>query len=143
LRINDSKIKEITPYIIDCMCLRLKEKEALSYLKDRGFNIGQATLYRLKKEVKESAYSRLNSIGSQEFLTQHIERIDTLKTIHNELWANYHLEKVPTKKANILMQIAEVQQYLSSYYDSTQYVMQQAARHKQQESKKEVNNNNQ
>jgi isochorismate hydrolase len=30
------------------------------------------------------------------------------------------------------MQIAEMQQYLSSYYDSTQYVMQQAAKQKQQ-----------
>ena len=137
------KIEEITSYIIECKCLRLHEKEALSYLRDHGFKISAAQYYKLKKEVKESAHTRLNLIGSDEFLTQHIERIDTLKTIHNELWANYHLEKVPTKKANILMQIAEIQQYLSSYYDSTQYVMQQAARHKLQESKKEVNNSNQ
>ena len=132
------KIEEITSYIIECKCLRLHEKEALSYLRDHGFKISAAQYYKLKKEVKESSHERLNLIGSQEFLTQHIERIDTLKTIHNELWGLYHLEKLPTKKANILMQIAEVQQYLSSYYDSTQYVMQQAARHKQE---KEVNNN--
>jgi hypothetical protein len=35
------------------------------------------------------------------------------------------------------MNIAEIQQYLFSYYDSTQYVMQQSARINK---KKEVNN---
>ncbi|HEX7179403.1 MAG TPA: hypothetical protein VF220_06720 [Nitrososphaeraceae archaeon] len=58
--------------------------------------------------------------------------MDTIKTVHNELWEQYKRETNPTKKANILMQIAEMQQYLSSYYDSTQYVMQQAAKQKQQ-----------
>jgi len=118
--------------------MRFTEKEALDYLEQKGFNISSRTYYRLKKEIQDSSHERLNLIGSEEFLTQHIERLDTLKTIHNELWANYHLEQNPTKKSNILMQIAELQQYLSSYYDSTQYVMQQAAKHKQVN--KEVNN---
>jgi hypothetical protein len=52
--------------------------------------------------------------------------LDNLKTIEKELWNNYHLQKDPTKRANILMQIAELQTYLSSYYDSTWYVLQQA-----------------
>ena len=137
---NDSNNKEICPFIIDCICMRLHEQEALSYLEQKGFEISSRTYYRLKKEIEESSHERLNLIGSSEFLTQHIERLDTLKTIHNELWANYHLEKLPTKRANILMQIAEIQQYLSSYYDSTQYVMQQAAKHKQEEKKQEVSN---
>jgi hypothetical protein len=57
---------------------------------------------------------------------QHLERIDMLKTIQKQLWFNYHLEKNPTKRADILMKIAELQTYLSSYYDSTRYVLQQA-----------------
>ena len=130
MRINESKTVGIEPYIIECICLRLKEKEALTYLKDRGIKISPATFYRLKNEVKDTTNTRLNLIASEEFLSQHITRIDTLKTIESELFANYHLEKNPTKKANILMQIAEIQQYLSSYFDSTQYVMQQAAKHK-------------
>jgi hypothetical protein len=82
-------------------------------------------LYRIKTEIKESTNERLNLIASSEFLDQHIERIDTLKTIQKELWHNYHLEHNPSKKASILMQIAELQTYLSSYYDSTRYVLQQ------------------
>ena len=127
------KIEEISSYIIDCIVLRLHEKEALSYLKDKGFKISAAQYYKLKKQIQESGHQRLNKIGSDEFILQHLVRIDTLKTIENELWSNYKVEKLPTKKANILMQIADIQQYLSSYYDSTQYVMQQAVRHKQEQ----------
>jgi hypothetical protein len=105
----------------------LKEKESLSYLSDRGFSISAAELYRLKNEVKDNTQQRLNKLP-QEFLSQHLERIETLKTIHNELWNVYHIETNPTKKANILMQLAELQQYLSSYHDSTRYVLEQAAK---------------
>jgi hypothetical protein len=128
LNIND---REIFPYIINCMCLNFSEKESLQYLYDKGFKIGPATYYRLKHEVKESTNERLNLIASKEFLTQQIERIDTLRTILKEMWANYRLEKNPFKKVQILEKIEENQLYLSSYYDSTRYVLEQAAKAKQ------------
>ena len=125
LQAND-RDRELISHVIYCTCMRLKEKEALTYLKDKGHNIGAATYYRIKKEIQDTTRERLNLVASEEFLTQHIQRIEMLKTIQNELWSNYHLEKNPTKRADILMEIAELQQYLSSFYDSTQYVMQQA-----------------
>ena len=125
LQAND-RDRELIAHVIYCSCMRLKEKEALTYLKDKGYSIGAATYYRIKKEIQDTTRERLNLVASEEFLSQHIERIDMLKTIQNELWSNYHLEKNPTKRADILMEIAELQQYLSSFYDSTQYVMQQA-----------------
>jgi hypothetical protein len=125
---NESKTAGIEPYIIEVICLRLHEQEALSYLEDRGYKISAAELYRLKNEVKNSTNRRLNFVASEEFLSQHLERIDTLKTIEGELWNNYHAETNPTKKSNILMQIAELQQLLAAFYDSTQYIMTQAAR---------------
>lgn len=136
MRRKESKTTGIEPYIIECMCLNISEKESLSYLKDRGYSISSAEFYRIKNEVKENTPQRLNLIASSEFLEQHLERIDMLKTIQKEMWANYHLEKNPSKKANILMQIAELQQYLSSYYDSTRYVLQQAVQRK----KKQIEN---
>ena len=138
MRRKETKTTGIEPYIIECMCLNISEKESLSYLKDRGYSISPAEFYRIKNQIKESTSERLNLIASKEFMAQHLERIDMLKTIQTELWANYHLEKLPTKKANILMQIAEIQQFLSSYYDSTQYVMQQSARHKQEKNEKSL-----
>jgi hypothetical protein len=133
MRRKETKTKGIEPYVIHCMAMNLHEDKALKYLDDNGYEISRAELYRLKKEIKESTPERLNLIASSEFLDQHIERIDTLKTIQNELWLNYNKEQNPSKKANILMQIAELQTYLSSYYDSTRYVLQQAIIKKRKE----------
>jgi hypothetical protein len=113
------------------MVLRLKEHEALKYLEEGGYTVSHDLYYRLRKEVKESTHSRLSLIASEEFSAQHLTRLDTLKTVENELWSNYHAEQNPSKKCQILMQIAELQQLLAAFYDSTQYVMQQAAKHKQ------------
>ena len=124
---KETKTAGIIPFIIDLIAMRLHEQEALSYLSDRGYSISKSELYRLKNEVKESANSRLNLIASEEFLTQHLSRIDTLRAIEGELWSNYHLEKNPSKRSNILMQITELQQVLAAFFDSTQYVMQQSA----------------
>jgi hypothetical protein len=125
---KQTKTTGIDPYIIDCMCLHISEKEALSYLSDKGYKIGRAEYYTLRKEVQDSTHERLNLIASKEFLTQHIERIDMLRTILKEMWANYHKETQPLKRVQILEKIEENQLYLSSYYDSTRYVMEQAAK---------------
>ena len=137
MRRKESKTTGIEPYVIECMCLNISEKESLAYLDDRGYKISPADFYRIKNEIKSNTQQRLNLVASEEFLSQHIERIDMLKTIQKEMWANYHLEKNPSKRASILMQIAELQQYLSSYYDSTRYVLQQAVQRKK---KQEIEN---
>lgn len=132
MRKKETKTKGIQPYVIDCMAMNLHEDQALDYLDKNGYDISRAELYRIKNEIKESSQERLNLIASKDFLIQHLERIDTLRTILKEMWANYHLEKNPTKRVQILEKIEENQLYLSSYYDSTRYVMQQAV---QKESK--------
>jgi hypothetical protein len=130
MRKKETKTAGIFPFVIECMCLHISEKESLSYLKDRGFTISRAEFYRLKKEVQESTQERLNLIASKEFLTQHMERIDTLRVILKEMWINYHIENNPSKKVQILEEIEENQIYLSSYYDSMRFVLQRAANKK-------------
>lgn len=130
MRKKETKTVGIFPFVIECMCLHISEKESLSYLKDRGFTISRAEFYRLKKEVQESTQERLNLIASKEFLTQHMERIDTLRVILKEMWINYHIENNPSKKVQILEEIGENQIYLSSYYDSMRFVLQRAANKK-------------
>ena len=138
MSVKQHKDNTIIPYIIEVMVLRLREKEALGYLEERGYTVSHDLYYRLRKEVKESTNTRLNLIASEEFSGQHLTRIDTLKTIEGELWNQYHIEKSPSNKSKILMNIAEMQQLLAAFYDSTQYIMQQSARVNK---KKEVNNN--
>jgi hypothetical protein len=130
MRKKETKTAGIFPFVIECMCRHISEKESLSYLKDRGFTISRAEFYRLKKEVQESTQERLNLIASKEFLTQHMERIDTLRVILKEMWINYHIENNPSKKVQILEEIEENQIYLSSYYDSMRFVLQRAVNKK-------------
>jgi hypothetical protein len=139
MSVKQHRNNTIFPYIIEVMVLRLHEHEALAYLQDRGYKVSHDLYYRLRKEVKESTNTRLNLIASDEFSAQHLTRLDTLRTVENELWSCYHSEQNPSKKANILMQVSELQQLLAAFYDSTQYIMQQAAKHKQEQTKKEVN----
>lgn len=127
MTVKQHRDNTILPYIIEVMCLRLKEREALSYLEDRGFKISRDLYYRLRKEVKESTQTRLNSIAL-DFSAQRLERLDTLKTVHNELWNNYHAEQNPTNKAKILMQISELQELLAAFYDSSRWVLEQSAK---------------
>lgn len=67
--------------MIESMCHHLSEKESLQYLKDWGFIVSSAEFYWLKNEVKKSTNERLKLIALKEFLTQHMERIDTLRVI--------------------------------------------------------------
>lgn len=123
-----TKTEGIEPYVIECMCRHISERESLQYLEDKGYSISRSEFYTIKKEIEDNTVQRLNLIASKEFMSQHIQRLDMLKTIQTELWSNYHKEQNPSKKCNILMQLAEIQVYLSSYHDSTRYVIEQAAK---------------
>jgi len=138
MRVKQHRDNTIMPLIIEVMVLRLREHEARKYLEERGYKISHDFYYRLRKEVQESTHTRLNLIASEEFAAAHVMRLDTLKTIENELWSCYHSELNPTKKAGILMQFADIQQFLAAFMDSTQFIMQSAARMRKQ--KQEVNN---
>ena len=138
MSVKQHRDNTIIPYIIEVMVLRLHEYEALNYLQERGYTVSHDLYYRLRKEVKESTNTRLHLIASEEFSSQHVQRLDTLKTIENELWSCYHSEQNPSKKANILVQISELQELLAAFYDSSRWVLEQNARMKKQ--RKEVNN---
>ncbi len=57
------------------------------------------------------------------FEDQHLERIDGLELIEKKMWEEYNKEKEPFKRVQILKDIAQVQPYLSSYYEATKYVI--------------------
>jgi hypothetical protein len=130
--------ERIKPFIIQCIIMRLSEKESLSYLNQRGFNISIQYFYKLKKQIQESRFDRLNLIAKSQFIDQHLERIDQLELINSELWSLYRQEKNIFKKAQILEKIAEFQTYISPYYEASRWIMEQSV----QESNKENKDNN-
>jgi hypothetical protein len=96
------------------------------YLKDKGFKISRQYYNKLKKEIKDSRFDRLSLIAKTQFVDQHLERIAVLETIQSELWSLYRNEPNNYKKSEILEKIANIQSYISSYYDSSQYIMQKS-----------------
>lgn len=121
-----SKNNTIGPFIIQTMVMRLSEKESLAFLKDKGFTISHDTFYRYKRKITGSRFERLSLIAKHGFVDQHLERIDQLELINSEYWKLYRNEKDNFKKAIILEKIAELQTYISPYYDASRYVMEQS-----------------
>jgi hypothetical protein len=108
------------------MAMGLSEKESMQYLSDRGFNISIPQFYILKRKIKQSRFDRLSLIAKEGFVDQHLERIDQLELINKEYWKLYNAEKDNFKKALILEKIAELQTYISPYYDASRYVMEKS-----------------
>jgi len=92
-------------------------------LKDKGFEISVQHFYRLKKSIQQSRFDRLNLIAKTQFVDQHLERIDQLELINSEMWTLYRNEKDNFKKVLILEKIAELQTYISPYYDASRYIL--------------------
>ena len=128
------------PYVIQCIVMKLSEKESLAYLRSRDYEISVQHLYRLKKEIKESRFDRLALIAKSQFVDQHLERIDQLELVNQEMWKCYI--KKDYKAMDALLKIAELQTYISPYYEASKWVMEESIKKddKQQEKDKSVSN---
>jgi hypothetical protein len=118
-----SVLSDTEKMIVNCTIMRLKENEALDYLRMNGHDMSRMTYYRMKRRVEEKKMQRLYEIARIGFVNQHIERIDQLELIQREMWKLYHEEQEPRYKAAILEKIASVQPYLSAYYEATKMVI--------------------
>jgi hypothetical protein len=102
--------------IVSCTIMRLKETEALTYLKENGHEMSRMTYYRIKARLEEKKLQRLYEIAKIGFVDEHLERIDQFELILQEMWRNYEKEESPIKRVVILEKIAALQPYLSVYY---------------------------
>lgn len=121
------------------MVMRLSEKESMQYLHDRGFKISVQHFYRLKQSIKQSRFDRLSLIAKSQFVDQHLERIDQLELINQEMWSLYRNEKDNFKKVLILEKIAELQTYISPYYDASRYILEKSITSTKQNDKEKNN----
>jgi len=108
--------------VVQTMCMRLSEKDSLKWLKQHGYDIKQATFYKIKAHIKGSTEKRKFDLTREGLWEQHLERIDQLETILKLTWQNYHMEDLPSRKVRILETIANLQPLLSTYYQASQKV---------------------
>jgi hypothetical protein len=109
--------------VVETIRMRLTTQQALQYLQDNGFPVSRATYFRHKRRVEEKKLERVYHIAKLGFVDQHLQRIDGLEIIEKMMWQEYYREHDPFKRVQILKDIAQVQPYLSAYYESTKYVV--------------------
>ena len=123
MSVNNTTIR---PFVIQTMVMKLSETESLQYLDKKGFKISRDSFYRIKRNIQQSRFDRLNLIAKHGFVDQHLERIDQLELINSEYWKLYRETKDTFKKALILEKIAELQTYISPYYDASRYILEKS-----------------
>jgi len=79
---DKEKIKKL---IGECELLRLKDDEILLNLKDKGFDIGHSTFYKLKKELREELGDKLQQLGRHELLYEHFLAIQMMQELERNL----------------------------------------------------------
>ena len=115
-------IEDCKLYVIHCIVQRLGPLESLAYLRTKGIVIQQST-YKYRKIIKESRYKRMNEIADVGYIDYHLDALDTLEWAKKEMISNYHNEKDPYKKTEILSQIINLLPYFASYINETKEVM--------------------
>jgi hypothetical protein len=105
--------------------MRLSQKE--------GFWISVPYFYKLKKSIVESRFDRLNLIAKSQFVDQHLERIDQLELVNQEMSKKYR--QGDYKALDALLKIAELQIYISPYHDASRYVMEKSIKDKNDKQK--------
>ena len=123
MTINSRLLSDRQKAVIETMRMRLTEEQSLAYLKEIGYNIGPATLYREKRKVESLKLKRLYHIAQIGFQDQHLERIDIYEMGFKMMWNNVLLEKDPYKCNSMIKDILLLQPYLSAYYESTKLVL--------------------
>ena len=122
LTIKSKALTDRQKAIIECIRMRLNEKQSLQYLREVGFTIGPATYYREKRQIEAMKLKRLYHIAKIGFQDPHLDRIDNTELCLKLMWQNYHLEKDPYKRFQMLKDIILVQPYLSAYYQTTKLI---------------------
>jgi len=120
--------EKIIEAIKECNIRRLKTNEAIVFIeKQTGKKISDRTYRRYKHEMEESINARYGDMAKSEFITEHVQRVDTLKKIEGEYWENYEsTNSVPVRKA-ILDSIAKIQLMYTTYYNGER-IMKRVAR---------------
>jgi hypothetical protein len=119
--------------IVESIRMRLTEKQALTYLKEAGFEMSARTYYREKSKIESLKLKRLYHIAQIGFQDQHLERIDNIKLCLKLMWQNYNEEQDPFKKFHMLKDIILVQPYLSAYYETTKLIVEKPLQEQQNE----------
>jgi len=116
-------LSETERAVVATLIMDLDADVALEYLDAHGHKMSRATWYRHRKNLDDKKWERLYHIARIGFEDQHLDRISQLELINKLMWKHYDEEPSPFRKTIILERIANVQPYISKYYDVTKTLM--------------------
>ena len=115
---NDKEFHVVTSRIM----FKSDYKTALQWLGAKGFNIPQATYFRLLSKLDKEAKDRLFDIAKK-FEIVAADELVKFNNIEKQLYEEYHKESQPLNRARILQMIANLQPYMTALYDQTRQVL--------------------
>ena len=86
--------------ILSTKVMRMEQKEAREFLKDKEIKISEREYYRILAKIKNHTKDRMFDI-CKNFSEYHIEKIDTFDIIHKKLWDMIHSKKKIIKMVKI------------------------------------------
>ena len=107
--------------------MHLNRKQAVQYMKDVEYPMGESTWYRWKTKLNNEKQQRLYEIARVGYEEEHTDSVEEIETARKLLWTEYHNCKGAVSRANILEKIINTRPLLSSYYDSTKDVIEKPA----------------
>jgi len=110
--------------VMECMITQRTTSQTLDILKEKGFKITDRTLRREKKIIKEKNLKRLFHIAkTYDFQNEHIERLHKLEYLERGMFDDIKECQDPYKRTKIREMIANLQPIISTYIESTNYVV--------------------
>ena len=122
-------------HVLETKIMAMTADQSIAYLeKKHGYKMTRRNYYAILKGIRESTVTRLFEIV-KDYKEEHIERLDTIKSVQNKLWELYHAKKTivvkgkpvqvdqtPLERARILDDILKSQPYYSAFYEATAYL---------------------
>ena len=105
--------------VLDTMVMKLKLNQSLEYMEHVGHKISERSYYRQRKLIQDMKLERMRFIAKVAYEEQHFDRVDRMELIENQMWTNYWNEEDRYKKVKILVEIVNIQPYISTYYEAT------------------------
>ena len=115
--------EEIKNLIKQYELLRLKDYEILQNLEDEGFKIGNTTLFKLKKELRDELGNNLEKLGRHELLYEHFLSIQMLQDLERNLLKIMNDAKTTTsEKVKISSELRSLIKDIFDFYGSSNIV---------------------
>lgn len=121
--VSTRRITDKQRAVIDTIRMHLTRQKAVLYLTDVGYPMSERTWYRWVTKLNNQKRERLYEIAKYGYEDEHTDSIEEIDTARKLLWEEYHKAVRPTERAIILEKIINTRPLLSSYYDSTQGVI--------------------